>query len=78
MYKCMQDFSVEEGPPNVGGSDFSRVEQNFTIVHSPKIWGNFSKICIKINKNLKNIEKIREKMQNFSGKFLIFWQAIIF
>ena len=50
----MQDFSVEGGPQNVwGGSDFSRVERNFTIGQSPKIWGNFSKICIKINKKLK-------------------------
>ena len=37
-----------------GGSDFLRVERNFTIGQSHKIWGNFSKICIKINKNLIN------------------------
>ena len=37
-----------------GGSDFSRVEPNFTIGQSPKIWGNFSKIGIKINKNFEN------------------------
>ena len=49
----MQDFSVEGGPQNVWGSDFSRVERNFTIGQSPKIWGNLSKICIKINKKLK-------------------------
>ena len=36
------------------GSNFSRVERNFTIGQSPKIWGNFSKIGIKINKNLQN------------------------
>ena len=36
------------------GSDFSRVERNFTIGQSPIIWGNFSKIGIKINKNLQN------------------------
>ena len=66
----MQDFSVEGGPQNVwGGSDFSRVERNFTIAQSPKIRGNFSKICIKINKKLKNIEKIREKMQIFQKIF---------
>ena len=47
----MLDFSVEGGPQNVWGSDFSRVELNFTIGQSPKIFGNFSKICIKINKN---------------------------
>ena len=69
----MQDFSVEGGPQNVwGGSDFSRVDRIFTIGQSPKIWGNFSKICIKINKKLKNTEKIREKMQIFQKIFLIF------
>ena len=51
-----------------GGSDFSRVERNFPIEQSPKIWGNFSKICIKINKFLKSIEKMREKCK-FFGKF---------
>ena len=62
-----------------GGSDFSRVEQNFTIGQSPKIWGNFSKICIKINKkNSKINEKIREKMQIFQKFFLIFGRALNF
>ena len=66
----MQDFSVEAGPPNVwGGSDFSRVERNFTIGQSPKIWGKFPKICTKIIKNLKIIEEIREKMQIFRKVF---------
>ena len=52
----MQDFSVEGGPQNVWGeSDFSRVERIFTIGQSPKIWGNFSKICIKLNIKLKEI-----------------------
>ena len=75
----MQDFSVEGGPQNVwGGSNFSRVERNFTIGQSPKIRGNFSKICIKINKKLKNIEKIREKNADFSEKFLNFGRAIYF
>ena len=64
----MQDFFQRGGPQNVWGSDFSRVERNFTIGQSPKIWGN-SKICIKINKKLKNIEKIREKMQFFQKIF---------
>ena len=40
----MQDFSVEGGAQNVwGGSDFSRVERNFTIGQIPKILGNFFK-----------------------------------
>ena len=55
-----------------GGSDFSRVERIFTIGQSPQIWGNFSKKCIKINKKLEKIEKIREKMQIFQKIFLIF------
>ena len=52
-----------------GGSDFSRMERNFTIGQSPKIWGNFSKICIKINKNLKVIEKNQGKNTDFSEIF---------
>ena len=48
----MQDFSVEGVHEMFGVSDFSRVERNITIGQSPKIWGNFSKICIKINKKL--------------------------
>ena len=50
----MHDFSVEGVHKMLGGSDFSRVERNFTIGQSPKIWVNFSKIGIKINKNLQN------------------------
>ena len=66
LQQFMQDFWVEGGPQNVWGeSDFSRVERNFTIGQSPKIWGNFSKIYIEINKKLKKYEKIREKMQIF-------------
>ena len=38
-----------------GGSDFSGVEPNVTIGQSPEIWGNFSRIGIKINTNLQNI-----------------------
>ena len=44
----MQDFSVEGVHKMFGGSDFSRVERNFTIGQSPKI-------CIKINRKLKEI-----------------------
>ena len=75
----MQDFSVEGGPENVwGGSDFSRVERNFTIGQSPKIWGNFSKICIKIHKKLKKYLENSRKNANFSENFLIFGRAINF
>ena len=62
----MQDFSVEGVHKMFLGSDFSRVERKFTIGQSPKIWGNFSKICININ---KKFEKIREKMQIFQKIF---------
>ena len=65
----MQDFSLEGDPQNVWGrSDFSRVERNFNIGQSPKIWGNFSKIGIKINKNLQNYLENSRSMQIF-GKF---------
>ena len=66
----MPDFSVEGGPQNVwGGADFLRVERIFTIGQSPKIWGNFSKICIKINKKLK---KYWENSRKNAG----FWENI--
>ena len=66
----MQDFSVERGPQNVlGGSDFSRVERNFTIGQSPKIWNNASKICIKININLQNYWEYSRKMHIFPKTF---------
>ena len=54
------------------GSDFSRVERNFTIGQTPKIWGNFSKIGIKINKNLQNYWENSRKMQIFLKIFLNF------
>ena len=54
-----------------GGSYFSRVERNFTIGQSPQIWGNFSKICIKINNKLKNYWETSRKNANFSENFLI-------
>ena len=71
----MQGCSFEGGPQKVWGSHFSMVERNFTIGQSPKIWGNFSKICIKIYKKWKNIEKMPEKMQIFQTIFLIFGRA---
>ena len=53
-----------------GGSDFSRVERNFTIGQSPKIRGNFSKIGIKINKNVQTYWENSRKMQ-ISGKVFL-------
>ena len=67
----MQDFSVEGDHKMFGGPDFSRGERNFTIGQSPKIWRNFSKICIKINKKLKEERENSRKNAIFSRKFLI-------
>ena len=67
----MQDFSIEGGPANVWGSDFSRVERKFTSGESLAIWGNFYKICIKSIKLGKFIEKIVEKFK-ILGKFFNF------
>ena len=61
-----------------GGPDFSRVERNFTIGQIPKIWGNFSKIGIKINKNVQNDWENSRKNANFLENFLIFGRAINF
>ena len=68
----MQDFSVEGGPQNVRGCDFSRVERNITIEKSPKFCGNCSKIGIKINKNLQNYWENSRKTQTFRKIFLNF------
>ena len=66
----MQDFSVEGGPQIVwGGSDFSRVERNFTIGQTLKFGVIFQKYALKLIKNWKNIEKIREKCQFFRNFF---------
>ena len=50
-------------------SDSSSVERNFTLGQSPNIWGNFSKISIKINKNLKNYSEILRKNADCSEFF---------
>ena len=51
-----------------GGSDFRGWNEILLLV-SPKIWGNFSKICIKINKNLQNYWENSRKMQIFGNFF---------
>ena len=53
----------------LGHPIFSRVERNFTIGQSPKIWGNFQKYALKLIKIWKIIEKIPEKMQIFRKIF---------
>ena len=73
----MQDCVVEGVRQMFGGPIF-RVERNITIGQSPKILGNFSKMCIKINKTLKNYRENLRKNSNFSEMLLIFGQAIIF
>ena len=50
----MQDFSVEGVRQMFGRSDFLGGNEILLLGKSGKIWGNFSKICIKINKNLKD------------------------
>ena len=45
---------------------------------TPKIWGNYSKVFIKINKTLENYWENSGKMQIFPEIFLIFWPGIIF
>ena len=56
-------FRLRGSAKCLGGSNFSRAEGNFTIGQSPKIWGNFSKVCITIYKNLKNYREPLRKMQ---------------
>ena len=53
------------------GSDFLESERTITIGQSQKIWGNFSKNGMKINKNLKLFGKF-EKNANVSENFLKF------
>ena len=51
------------------GSDFRGSEQNITIGQSPKIWGNFSKICIEIKKFWKLLRKFEKKCKFFRNFF---------
>ena len=66
----MPDFSVEGGPQNVRGSEFSRVERKFTIGQSPKICGTFSKLCIKINLKIEKLLGKFKRKCKFFRKFL--------
>ena len=48
-------------------TDFRGSERNFTIGQIPKIWGNFPKICMKINENLlRNLEKNAKFSESFN------------
>ena len=55
-----------------GWYDFRVQERNFTIGQSPKIWGNFSKMCSKINKNVKKLLRKLETNRNCPENILIF------
>ena len=70
--RFMQDFSVEGVHQIFGGYDFRVQERNFTIGQSPKIWGNFSKMCSKINKNVKKLLRKLETNRNCPENILIF------
>ena len=59
-------FLLRRSAKCFGAVQFSRVGTNFTIGQRPKISSNFSKICMKINKNLKNYWDNLRKMQNFA------------
>ena len=67
----MQNFSVDGVPQNVWGVRLFECETEFTIGQSPKIWGNFSKIGIKLIKICKIIGEIRENA-NFLERFFKF------
>ena len=47
-------------------------ERNVKIERSPKICENLSKICIKINKYLRNYRENSRKMQTYPKTFSIF------
>ena len=49
----MQDFSVDGGPQMSVDPSFLGWNEILRL-DSPKIWGNFSNLCININKYLKN------------------------
>ena len=54
------------------GVRFRGSKRNFTIGQSLRIWGNFSKICIKNNKSLEKILRKFEKKCKFFRKFFNF------
>ena len=67
----MPDFSVEGSTKCLVGQIFEGRNEILLLGKAQKIWGNLSKICIKIIKYLENIiEKIPEKCKFFRN-FLI-------
>ena len=66
----MQDFSIEGGPQNVGGGPIFRGGIEFLLLGKALKFGViFQKYALKLIKNWKKIEKIREKMQIFQKIF---------
>ena len=64
ILRIMQEFSVERVHQMFGGPIFEG-RKGMLQSGSLKIWGNFSKICRKINKNLKNYgENSRNNAKN--------------
>ena len=73
----MQDFSVEEDTPNVSKAPLFRWSgPNFTINRSREIMENFSKICMKIIKNMKIYGEHFRKLNFFKKIFCIFLRAM--
>ena len=66
--RLMQDFSCEASTEYLGVSIFE--ERKFTTGQSLKFVANYQKIyTLKLIKIWTNIEKIREKTQNFPKNF---------
>ena len=68
----MRDFSVEGGPQNVWWGPIFRWWNEILLLGKALKFGVIFQKCIKINKKVKNIEKIREKMQIFQKNFAKF------
>ena len=71
----MQDFSVEGVHIMFGGPIFRGWNEILLLGKALKFGVIFQKYSLKLIKNWKNIEKIREKMPIFQKIFLIFGRA---
>ena len=66
----MQHFSVEGIHQMFMGPFFGNLDKILLLGQAPEIWGNFSKIFIKIIKNLKNYLENLRKIKIFSNFFI--------
>ena len=57
--------------PNGWGSIFHGSEQHFILGQTPKIFRKFSKICIKIKKNMREMQQLTQTTVNSSKNGLI-------